>query len=274
MELLAEAGATKTEWIELYTCNRFISTGMNPNNMNVPKLKKEFEHLFPIDQQKQVKRINFYGSGCGIERNKRRVKDMLTSYFPNAHIEIKSDMEATSIALWGKREGISAILGTGANLWHWNGTNVTEKIPSLGYIFGEEGSGAYFGKKLLHDIFLKKLPDTVLDDFYSSYNLPINKVIEQVYHNHGASSFLASFAPFIEKHISELQIKEMVDQGFDSFFANYLPFISFKSDSIGFCGSIAYHFSSHLKDVAKKYNFQNVRIIKAAMPKLIEYHKS
>lgn len=271
MKLIAESGSTKTDWalITESTTLYFQTVGMNPNTYAIKLVEEELRYI----QQKYTINpsvcINFFGSGCGTETNKLKIETLLHSIFHCRDISVQTDLEASAMALFGNRQGIVGILGTGANLCKWNGKEVEKKIPSLGYVFGDEGSGAYLGKKLLHDIYLQKFPDYILTDFNVAYKLNLSTVIEKVYHEKGASSFLASFVPFVEKHLDNEHMKTILTTGFVHFFENYLPFVYEGNMPIGFCGSVAFHFQDTLKSIAEELGFHEVKILKNALSGLV-----
>lgn len=50
------------------------------------------------------------------------------------------------------REGMTCNLGTGSFACYYDGKKIAKSSPGIGYILGDEGSGAYLGKKSFNTI--------------------------------------------------------------------------------------------------------------------------
>ncbi|NTW34327.1 MAG: hypothetical protein HGB12_17195, partial [Bacteroidetes bacterium] len=155
MILIADSGATKTDWIVVYgrqEIRTFQTGGFNPFFVNALQIRDEVDkELVPFIDSKNVKEVYFYGAGCTSIEQIIIVEDALNPLFPEARILVENDLLGAARALCGHNEGIACILGTGSNSCSFDGKNITENVPSLGYLLGDEGSGAYIGKKLIKE---------------------------------------------------------------------------------------------------------------------------
>ena len=277
MKLIIDCGSTKADWVIINDKNIVVSfqtEGFNPNYTD----KKYISSIILNETRynpyiQEITDIFFYGSGCGKEENCTIVKDILTSVFSDAEVNVTHDMLAACHAILGNKEGIACILGTGANSCFYDGKEITEKSISLGYVLGDEGSGNHIGKKITHDYFYKLMPEDLLKKFEKDYNIHTSDFIENIYHKNQVSKYLAEFSKFAYANIEHDYIKNLCSECFDEFIEYYI--IKFKPTAnaeIGFVGSIAYYFqdilSQRLKDKGLKIN----KIVKNPIEGLIDYH--
>lgn len=300
--LIADCGSTKTEWAIVNPTNEnhaepartFRTTGFNaavtPHEEIARILTTE---VAPELSGRPISHVHFYGAGCIGGKVNDSLQSLLASIFPNAKIEIQGDLLAAARALFGKNPGIACILGTGSNCGIYDGTAITLNTPPMGYILGDEGSGAILGRKLINLIFKHPglLPSEITDDFHSTYHLSQTDIIEQVYRQPAANRFLASFCPFLKRHIIHPVIHDLIHSSFQEFLhANLpishqpsgnsdIPLSKFTSGAnkatlpIGFVGSIAHYFDSILIDVCHQAGFTNPIIVKSPVLGLCSYHR-
>lgn len=278
--LIADCGSTKTEWAILRpdtpadTPSIFRTTGFNaavtPPEVIANILASE---VTPRLANIRVSRICFYGAGCIGGDVDERLRGLLSQAIPDAEIEIAGDLLGAARALFGNRPGIACILGTGSNCGVYDGREMTLNTPPMGYILGDEGSGAVLGRKLINVIFKHPglLPDDIIEDFNHTYNLSKGDIIERVYRQPAANRFLASFCPFIKKHITHPVLHNLVATSFEEFLSANLPADLLQSPTlpIGFVGSIAYHFSDILTAVCTRHGLHCAPILSAPLPALI-----
>lgn len=247
--LIIESGSTSTEWALVSdTPSRFHNGGVNP-------LVHSFEHVRRTlaDGAKRfgsVEVVEFYGAGCA-GRGQRIVVDILGDLFPGAAVSAESDMVAAAKAVLGMRPGVACILGTGSNSCLWDGERIVDNIPPMGYILGDEGSGACLGRSLINAVFKRRLPEELSKDFLMSYGLDKELVIRRVYREERANTFLASFCPWLSENIDREEVRELVRDEFVKFARyNIKPY----GDNLtaGFAGSVAAHFSELLRDVCRE----------------------
>ena len=277
MKLIIDCGSTKADWVIINDKNIVVSfqtEGFNPNYTD----KKYISSIILNETRynpyiQEITDIFFYGSGCGKEENCTIVKDILTSVFSDAEVNVTHDMLAACHAILGNKEGIACILGTGANSCFYDGKEITEKSISLGYILGDEGSANHIGKKITHDFFYKLMPEDLLKKFEKDYNINTSDFIENIYHKNQVSKYLAEFSKFAYANIEHDYIKNLCSECFDEVIEYFiLKFKPTANAEIGFVGSIAYYFqdilSQRLKDKGLKIN----KIVKNPIEGLIDYH--
>ncbi|MBN8703633.1 MAG: hypothetical protein J0M08_11245 [Bacteroidetes bacterium] len=277
--LIADSGSTKTDWCLVSNGSKeFFSTiGFSPYFQSSNDISKELsENLLPkIRNQLQPNcKLFFYGTGCSSEDKIKIVYNALRSVFPDADITINHDLLAAARALLGKENGIAAILGTGANTCLYDGMEIIENVTSLGFILGDEGSGAHIGKSIVKSIIYKELDKDVLDDFANEYKLDVASILDAVYKKPLPNRFLASFAKFAFKHKSNLGVKKILYSCFDEFFINHIcKYDGYKNLPFNCVGSIAINFADEISFVASKYGIKLGKTLQSPILGLIEYHK-
>lgn len=278
MILIADGGSTKTEWC---LCNngllvkRFFTSGINPYILTDERISTILisDVLSQIDDG-IVTEIHFYGAGC-----RDVVIPRMTSVFSavftsaNGKINIYSDMLASARALFGKESGIACILGTGSNSCYYDGKNIADGIPPLGYVLGDEGSGSDIGKHIINAVFKRRLPDHLINDFIKETQLTQDDIIRKTYKEAEPGKFLASFSHFAADHIEDKEIKDIVVTCFTRFFKNNIDAYNISECKIGAIGSIAYHFNQLLQTTAKECGYDIVKILKSPMSGLLCYHE-
>jgi hypothetical protein len=71
-------------------------------------------------------------------------------------------------SLLGREKGVACILGTGSNSCYYNGTYIEQNVSPLGYILGDEGSGAVLGKLLVADCLKNQIPENLKAAFFKN----------------------------------------------------------------------------------------------------------
>lgn len=270
--LIADSGSTKTDWT-LWTATdaRTINVrtqGINPYMIGVIEISRILrEELLPALPHTVPARIRFYGAGCRGTQT-AVVHEALLSVFPRAHVEVCSDLLGAAKALCGKEEGIACILGTGENSCLFDGQQIIENIPPLGYILGDEGSGAALGKRLIGDILKGRLSRHIRQCFADEYALGTDEIIQRVYREPFPNRFLASFAPFLNKHKEEIEIHELILNEFMSFFNRNVVNYQRRDLSVHFVGSIAVHFSEELEEAAIRCGMRLGTVLQSPLERL------
>jgi N-acetylglucosamine kinase-like BadF-type ATPase len=178
-------------------------------------------------------------------------------------------------ATLGRKEGIICILGTGSNSGLYNGTSIIENVPPLGFILGDEGSGAVLGKKLLADYLKGVLPEHLLQSFKIQFNSEYSEFMEHVYKKEKPNRYMAQFVPFIKQHINDSYCKKLVENSFIEFIErNIAPYSNYKDHKISFVGSVAYHFQDQLKKVLTKQHLNMGVIEKEPINGLQKYYQN
>lgn len=246
MILTADSGSTKCDWILLNEETGIVfksrTKGLNPKLLNKKQIKEIIEESPELIRAKlTITNVNFYGAGCGDQKSKDGITDILNDVFPNALIKVEEDLAA---AVHGTTEepGVICIVGTGSNSCYYDGVQIDRRITSLGFLIMDDGSGNYFGKKLLRAFFFEKMPLILKDKFSTAYNLNENFVLEHLYEKENVSSYLAQYAEFLIENRSDPFIEEIIKEGVFEIFENLItPYDNeLKKVPLHFVGSIAY----------------------------------
>lgn len=278
MMLIADSGSTKTHWCVIDKTGVFkhvFTKGINPFYQTEDEIAREIELvLIPELKDIQIKSIYFYGAGCSFPDKKTIVSNALGRNFKNIPIEVQSDLLGAARSLFGDNKGIACILGTGSNSCSYNGKEITENVSPLGYILGDEGSGAVLGKTLIADCLKNQLPAKLKDKFMSEYELTPAIILENVYKKPFPNRFLAHFSPFLLQNIENPSIFNIVYNSFDGFFVRNVKQYDCENLQVSFVGSVAHYFRDTLGIVASEHGLIIGRIEQSPMDGLVEYHKT
>lgn len=278
MILIADSGSTKTDWVLLNKKKaslHYLTEGYNPYYYGTEKIEVIVgsQLLTQLEDPSQVKAIYFYGAGCSTAINNEKVASPLRRFFPQAHITIEHDLLGAAHALLGRTEGIACILGTGSNTCYFDGQKVVNQVPSLGYIYGDEGSGTYIGHRLIKDYLSGYLPADLEKIFEDENELNKAQVLADSYNNPNPNKFMALFPKFVKRHIDHPYLDEMVDTCFQDFYREQLGRYEKCHDlPVSFVGSIAYEFRPQLERLAERNNFKIGKIIQKPVYGLIDYY--
>lgn len=282
--LIADSGSTKTDWRfidEAQNSYHIKTIGFNPYFQDTATIVNEInEHLIPGLIKLHLPglhfkdlKIFFYGAGCSCEEKCAIVESALHQTFPDAKIEVEHDLLAAARALCGKEEGIAAILGTGSNSCYYNGEKIIENVASLGFILGDEGSGAHMGKLFMQDYLNNDVPKSIADNFYQSYRLNRDVILDAIYKKTMPSKFLASFSKFINANCKEQYVMDLIDLSFNQFFSRHIcKYSNHKEVSMNCVGSIAYYYSDTLRIIAGQRGITIDKIIESPIDSLTKYH--
>ena len=277
MILIIDSGSTKAHFVLLGSDGisaEYISKGFNPYYYD----RSDFYNLLRDElylkiKGKRVERIYYYGAGCSSEVNCSMVEQTLAIFFPSAEILAEHDLYGAAIALFGNSRGIACILGTGSNSCLWDGEHIMENVPSLGYMLGDEGSGAYIGRKFLAAYLKKKLAREILDAFDNEYHYSLEDILRSVYNEGNPSSYMASFTRFLAKHEHHDDVREILHTSFVEFFEESVSkYDRYKQLPVSFVGSVAFHFRHILNEAAWQAGISLGRIEQAPMEGLIRFH--
>lgn len=278
MILIADSGSTKTDWV-LHDGNAIVARiktqGLNPTQQDTEDIyriiSKELDGKITPDAPET---IYFYGAGCAYENADNRMKKALEQYFVTRDIHIHSDLLAAARAMCGHEEGIACILGTGSNSCLFDGEKIIDNTPSLGYILGDEGSGAHLGRQLVSDCIKKQLSSDICKKFLDRYNLDIASILERVYHTPLPNRWLASFTPFLYEHRANADINRLLKHCFTQFFQRNTMIYRRSWLPIHVIGGVGVNFATEIKETAESLGFSIGNIAESPMEGLIEYHKT
>ena len=277
MIFIVESGSTKSDWVLLDDKNNqtFYSTmGFNPYFHSSEFIQEELrKNADIIGVSNEITRIYFYGAGCSSAELNKVVFDGLKKIFPLAEILVDHDLLACAYATYSGSPEISCIIGTGSNSCYFDGKEVSEVIPALGYILGDEGSGSYFGKKLLAAYLYHQLSPELALDLEETYGVTKSNIISRVYQEPNANVYIASFMPFISKHADHPIFQKMVEAGLKHFMEVHVCcYPNYKEVEVNFVGSIAGIFRTELQLAADSLSIRIGHVIKSPVNGLVDYH--
>jgi N-acetylglucosamine kinase-like BadF-type ATPase len=277
MLVIADSGSTKCDWRIVAEDKSFkdeSTIGINPYFHNEEVIESELRKNDTLNRAaEKVKALFFYGAGCSSAELKRTAEQGLARVFPNAQIYVDHDLVAAAFAVYEDDPCIACILGTGSNSCHFDGDIVREEVPALAYILGDEGSGSYFGKKLLTDFLYKRLPAKIHDALLDQYGLNKDIIVDRVYMKPHANVYLASFMKFISSFKSEEYVQDMILEGIGKFMDIHVTcFRDFEKVKTHFIGSVAYYHEDILRQAAEMRNIHVGKIIKKPIDGLYDYH--
>lgn len=262
MLLVADSGSTKADWILTRSSNEkvhFRTKGINPFFLSEKDIIQVFQSSSEIQEYvDQVTEIYFFGAGCSSPDRRELISNALSKVFKNAFVSVDIDIIASIYATCGSSEGLCCILGTGSNISYFDGTKIHESKHGLGYILGDEGSGTFFGRKLLTTFLYDTMPQDLAVSFKGAFTVDKESIIKRIYQQPAPNSFLASFAPFMSDHLSHPFIADLIRTGFQEFVeTNIKSYPDYRTMVCHFVGSIAFHFKDILKEVCE---LQGVRV--------------
>ena len=277
MRLIADAGGSKTDWRllgEFNIIHQAKTDGLNPYFLSEAEiegiLRSDPLQMFPAEE---IEEIVFYGAGCSGERQITRMENVLAKVYPHAEICVEHDLLGAARAVCGKNPGIAAILGTGSNTALYDGTHITQNIPSLGYVLGDEGAGADLGKAVCSAFCRDEMPQHLSDAFRSMFGHNKDSILQNVYSEPFPNRFLAHFTRFLSRHMDDPWVRELLTNRFNAFFSQtVLKYPGHADLTVGFVGSIAYHFSRILTDVAQANGIHMGTILETPIAALTLYH--
>lgn len=278
MILIADSGSTKTEWCvaaQGRSVRQITTAGMNPYFQTQAEMAKEIrETLEPVIAPYPLEAVYFYGAGCAFSEQKQMIREMMQAYLgTSVPVEVYSDLMGAARALCGKKGGIACILGTGSNSCLYDGTEIIQHTPPLGYILGDEGSGAALGKQLASDCLKHQLPEALSQKFLQQYELTPEILLERVYKQPFPNRFLATLSRFLAENLMEEPMYAIVYNNFRSFLIrNVMTYEGYETSPVHCTGSIAYQYQEVLKAAGTSLHLTIGRIEKAPMPGLVSYH--
>ncbi len=280
MILIADCGSTKIDWCvvrqgkvekQVFTC------GMNAVMLTEDEMRERIAaELMPelADRAASIEAVYFYGAGCISPEVCGNVERAIRANIPAARtVEVHTDLLAAARALCGREPGIACILGTGSNSCFYDGRAIACNVSPLGYILGDEGSGAVLGKLLVGDVLKGQLPQELCEKFLARYDLSLLEIIRRVYKEPQGNRFLASLTPFLIENINEPAIHALVKRSFAAFFTrNISHYDGMCAPVVNFIGSIAFYYRDVLDEAARECGYSIGTVLKSPMEGLISFH--
>jgi glucosamine kinase len=274
--LIADSGATKCEWCVLNGRKKYAieTTGISPYFLSREQTEQVIRtELVPSLRKFSPAKIYYYGTGCASPENRRMIQHAIKKIFPLAKVLVDHDLMGAARALCGKTKGIVCNLGTGSFACYFDGKKIVKGRPGLGYALGDEGSGAYLGKKVLQYYLYDTFDEELRYRFDASYVTTRAEILDHVYKQPMPNRYLASFALFLAENRGHYMIENIIEDGLNDFFFNHLcKFNESWKYPIHFVGSIAYGFRDAIRELARGYEFELGIILQRPMDGLIEYH--
>jgi N-acetylglucosamine kinase-like BadF-type ATPase len=277
-KLIADSGSTKTEWCLLKNNKPtlFTTQGMSPYFVNAEQVEQIMRtEVFPFLKKNKIDEMHFYGTGCKNPANLKMFKKVFAKLFADAVIEVDNDLSGAAKALCGNEKGIACILGTGSNSCYYNGKRIVKNSPGIGFILGDEGSGAYLGKKVVQHFLYNLFDDNLTARFDAKFLTTDSEILESVYKKPLPNRYLASFASFLAENRGHYMIENIIEDGINDFF--YTHIVTYRESSklpVHFTGGIAYGFKDVVVQLCKNYDMRVANILRSPMEGLIRYHTS
>lgn len=277
MILIADSGSTKTDWRlvehgEVF--QQIFTKGTNPFFQSEREIGNEITTtLLPQLQACELDAVYFYGAGCVFPDKIETVcRAILRHLHVKGKVEVNTDMLAAARSLCGHRAGIACIMGTGSNSCYYDGEKIVQNVSPLGFILGDEGSGACLGKMLVGDILKNQMTPELKEKFFQQFNLTPADIIDRVYRKPFPNRFLASLSPFLAQNLSEPCVHNLVLNSFKSFLKRNVMQYDYPNHEVHFIGSVAYYYKDVLAQAADKMGIRLGTILKSPMEGLIAYH--
>lgn len=277
MVLIVDSGSTKSDWVLLKSAEERVlykTMGFNPyfhGETIIANAIKQNEDLYR--HADDIEQIFYYGAGASSDEMRALVKRALKRVFPKADIKVDHDLVACAYATYSGESCICCILGTGSNSCHFDGENVYEEVPALAYILGDEGSGSYFGKKLLSAYLYKTLPSDIASDLEERFSVTKDNIMENVYMMPNANVYLASFMRFIAEHKEHPWVDELIYEGLKHFISVHVACYSDYQDvPVHFIGSVGYFFKEQLERAAANMGVTLGIVTRKPIDGLVDYH--
>ena len=275
-KLIADSGATKAEWCLIDGSRKKLlyTQGISPYFLNTEQIRSLLlKELCPFLKKSAIDVVYYYGTGCANPGNARIIKKALQQTFTGSEVQVTHDLMAAARSLCGDDKGIACILGTGSNSCYYNGKKIIRNSPGLGYILGDEGSGAYLGKKVLQYYLYKTFDDDLKQKFDAKYDTDTVQILESVYKKPLPNRYLAGFTTFLAENRGHYMVENIIEDGLNDFFFNHLT--KYKETSslpVSFVGGVAYGFKDVLEQLCLAYEMQLGKVLKNPMEGLIDYH--
>ncbi|HKG06795.1 MAG TPA: hypothetical protein VKB19_10080 [Pedobacter sp.] len=275
MILVADSGSSKTDWMG-YSPNETISfntQGINPYFLNAHDIFKLFSKKKEIaGYAEKVKEIYFFGAGCSSPDKIEVISNGISSFFTNAYVSVEHDLIGSAYATCGDKEGLTCILGTGSNISYFDGEKVHNESHGLGYALGDEGSGTYFGRKLITSYLYGHMPADLGAEFAKDYEIDKESVITNVYQKAAPNIYLASVSRFMASHSEHPFIISILRDGFQEFVdTNIKDYPNYKALDCHFVGSIAFYYQDELRAVCQENNVKVGKILQKPIEGIYNY---
>lgn len=276
MKVIVESGATKSDWRLISAdgslLDRKLLPGINVSTASMAhNLETVAEGIKSIGHR-QLDGVYFYTAGIVTPEVSTTLERVIREQAEVVEIEICNDLLAAARAVCGRSSGIVAIIGTGSNTCFYDGTNVSQKVRSGGYILGDEGGGAVLGKLFLADYLKGLVPATVAEDFAAKFDSSYSGIVASVYRSDSPAGYLGSLAPFILSHYGDPYIKSLVDGNFRAFIERALKRYDTDKYPVGVVGGFAWACKDVFTHLCEEAGVRLGVFLPEPVTGLIKYH--
>jgi N-acetylglucosamine kinase-like BadF-type ATPase len=276
-KLIADSGATKAEWclVSKGKTKTVFTQGISPYFLSTEQIRDLLlKELKPRLKSTAIDEIYYYGTGCANPANAKAVRKAIQLVFTGTKkTEVTHDLMAAARALCGRKKGIACILGTGSNSCYYDGKKIVKNSPGLGYVLGDEGSGAYLGKKVIQYYLYGIFDDELRGRFDITYTTHASEILENVYKKPLPNRYLAGYTKFLAENRGHYMIENIIEDGLNDFFFRHLRrYRETKTLPVNFTGGVAFGFKDVLQQLCDRYELELGRVMKNPMQGLIEYH--
>ncbi len=278
VRLIADSGATKAEWVLIHNGKKetFFTQGISPYFLNTEQVAELVQNeLASKLKDVAVEDIYYYGTGCANPENAKSIKKALQKVFQQAQVEVNTDLMAAARAVCSHENGIACILGTGSNSCYYNGKNIIKNSPGIGYVLGDEGSGAYLGKKVIQYYLYDTFDEDLRARFDAKFVTNSVEILDNVYKKPLPNRYLASFTMFLAENRGHYMIENIIEDGLNDFFFQHLcKYSEVWKHPVSFVGSVADGFKDVIQQLCQSYEFELGTILKNPMQGLVAFHES
>ena len=275
MKIIAESSSTRTDWSLVEgteIVEHAFTTGLNPYFQT----RREISHSIRLELpeaffRRRWEHVYFYGAGCGNTEKCKVMESSLVAQFKTP-VTVQSDLLGAARGLLVRKPGLACILGTGSNSCLYNGTEIVRTVAPLGFILGDEGSGAYMGKRMVADMLKGLAPTELTEAFFEAFTVTQNVLMDNVYMNALPQRTLSNYATFVRDHLEHPYCYQLVYDAFMAFFNRNIISYDYKSQPLSFVGSVCTQYKPILLKAAHDFGVEVAKITRYSMPGLIEYH--
>ncbi|WP_379085231.1 N-acetylglucosamine kinase [Pedobacter sp. UC225_65] len=275
MILVADSGSSKTDWMAYSPTHTlsFSTQGINPYFVNAHDVVRILSKNRDLSAYATaIKEVYFFGSGCSTPDKHEIISNGLSAFFTNAFISVDDDLIGSAYATCGDKKGLTCILGTDSNISYFDGVNVHSGKHGLGYVLGDEGSGTFFGRKVLTSYLYHTMPAELSEIFAKTFEVTKDIVINNIYQKPFPNSYLATFSRFMIGHKEHPFIQQMLKDGFQEFIdTNVKDYKAYKTLECNFVGSIAYYYRDELRAVFAENGIKVGKILQKPIEGIYEY---
>ncbi|UAY55942.1 N-acetylglucosamine kinase [Arachidicoccus terrestris] len=276
VKLIADNGSTKCSWLVLENGqSRKIETdGLSPYFLSGAEISNTLsKKLIPKLNNTNIDEVHFYGTGLADSTFRKMMSKILKDLFPAAACSVNTDLMGAAHATCGDNKGIVSILGTGSGCAYYSGKTIKKVQNGLGFILGDEGSGAYLGRKVIQYYLYNTFDDDLMHRYKLKYETDRDAIIQAVYRGERPNRYLAGFSRFLSENRGHYMIENILEDCLNDFINQHIyKFTEAWTSPLHFVGSVAYAYRDVLKELCNNYELELGSIMKHPIDGLAKYH--